>query len=113
MKRVRLVPEVETNLYRIAQEALNNTHKHAKATRAEVLLKKRDGSVILIIEDDGRGFKVSDKKNKSKGLGLIGMRERAALVGGTLEIESAPNQGTAIFARVPATFVKTGKEPEN
>lgn len=109
-RRARLLPEVETNLYRITQEALNNTHKHAKAKRADVLLEKRDGSVILIIEDDGSGFKVKDKKNRSKGLGLIGMQERAALVGGTLEIESAPEKGTTIFARVPATFVKKEKE---
>ncbi len=77
------------------------------------MLEKRDGSVILIVEDDGKGFNVKGKKTKSKGLGLIGMKERAALVGGTLEIESSRKQGTTIFARVPATFVKTGKEPEN
>jgi PAS domain S-box-containing protein len=109
LKRMRLAPEVETNFYRITQEALNNTHKHAKATRASVLIEKGDGSVILIIEDDGKGFNVKDKKSRSKGLGLTGMQERAALVGGTLEIESAPGQGTTIFARVPATIVKRKK----
>ncbi len=109
LKKARLVSEVETNFYRITQEALNNTHKHAKAKHVDVLLEKRDGSVILIIEDDGKGFNVKDKKNRSKGLGLVGMQERAALVGGTLEIESAPGQGTTIFARVPATFVKKEK----
>ena len=112
LSRGRLVPEIEINLYRIAQEALNNTHKHAKAARANVLLEKRGGTVILIIEDDGKGFKVKDKKTRSKGLGLVGMRERASLVGGALEIESAPKQGTTIFARIPATFVTRGKNNE-
>ncbi len=100
-EKERLLPEVETNLYRITQEALNNTHKHANASRAEVSLEKRDGLVILIIEDDGKGFNVKSKKNRSKGIGLIGMQERAALVGGNVEIESSRGNGTTIFVRVP------------
>ncbi|MDQ6787016.1 MAG: PAS domain S-box protein [Acidobacteriota bacterium] len=101
MKNKRLLPEVETNLYRITQEALNNTHKHARAKRVNVMLEKRDHSIVLIIEDDGKGFDAEDKLNRSKGLGLVGIRERAALVGGTTEIESAPGAGTTIFVRVP------------
>lgn len=103
LKDVRLAPEVETNLYRIAQEALNNVSKHSQAGQADVLLENRDGSVILIIEDNGVGFNVEDKLNSRKGIGLTGMRERAELIGGTLDIESTVKQGTTIFVRVPAT----------
>jgi two-component system sensor histidine kinase NreB len=111
---MRLTSEVETNLYRITQEALNNTHKHAEAKSVSVMLEKRDDLIVLIIEDDGKGFKPKDKKNRSKGLGLMGMQERAVLIGGTLEIESAPQQGTTIFVRVPASFNgKNKKEKEN
>jgi PAS domain S-box-containing protein len=109
-KKMRLAPEVETNLYRITQEALHNTYKHAKAKSASVVLEKRDNLIVLIIEDDGKGFNPQAKKNLSNGLGLIGMEERSALVGGTFEIESAPKQGTTIFVRVPASFVKKEKE---
>lgn len=102
IKKTRFDSAVETNLYRIAQEALNNVHKHAGAKRVEVLLDRRGGdSLVLIIEDDGRGFKVEDKLNRGTGIGLIGMRERAALVGGSLEIESAPGNGTTVYVRVP------------
>lgn len=98
----RLPPEIETNLYRIAQEALNNIYKHAGASRVDVLLERRDGSAVLIIEDDGVGFDPSEKVTANRALGLIGMRERVVLVGGTLEIESTPDEGTTLFARVPA-----------
>lgn len=101
----RLLPECETNLYRITQEALNNTHKYARAKLAEILLEKRGNTIILIIEDDGAGFNVEDKDNRNKGIGLIGMHERAALVGGTVEIESVIEKGTTVFVRVPADFV--------
>lgn len=97
-----LEAEIETNLYRIAQEALNNIYKHAAAETVSVLLERRGGSIKLIIEDDGKGFKVDDKKLSGRGLGLGGMRERAKLCGGTLEIESTRGQGTTVFARVPA-----------
>ena len=109
LKSVRFAPEVETNLYRIVQEALNNTHKHAKAKSVEVVLERRDGLITLLIEDNGKGFNPNDKKNKSKGMGLIGMNERAQLVGGELEIESAPGKGTTVFVRVPAERVKRTK----
>jgi signal transduction histidine kinase len=107
MEKERLSPETETNLYRIMQEALNNTMKYARAKRVDVLLERRDNQVVLIIEDDGVGFNSNqDAGREDKGLGLIGMRERAALVGGTLQIESKPNEGTTIFARVPVQFLE-------
>jgi two-component system, chemotaxis family, CheB/CheR fusion protein len=101
----RLSPETETNLYRIMQEALNNTMKYAQASRVDVLLERRDNQVVLIVEDNGAGFDPNKEiGGTDKGMGLIGMRERAALVGGTLQIESKPNQGTTIFVRVPVVF---------
>ncbi len=101
LKQVRLTPETETNLYRIVQEALNNIYKHASATNASVMIERRGSLIVLIVEDDGAGFDLEDPLAKDKGLGLLGMRERAALVGGKIQIESAPDKGTSIFVRVP------------
>ncbi|BCS32449.1 hypothetical protein TBR22_A16630 [Luteitalea sp. TBR-22] len=98
---LRLAPEVESHLYRIAQEALHNVFKHAQATCADVLLENRDGEVVLIVEDDGRGFDVSAESAVATGMGLTSLRERAALIGARVEIESAPGEGTAIYVRVP------------
>ena len=80
--------------------------EHANATKVDVLLEHRDGDAVLIIEDDGVGFDAdrtmsSNGKKGSGGLGLVGMRERTALFGGTLEIETREGEGTAIFARIP------------
>ncbi|MGI8835877.1 MAG: PAS domain S-box protein [Pyrinomonadaceae bacterium] len=111
MDEDRLTPEVETALYRIAQEALNNIAKHAHAAQVAIVLERRAGQVSLIVEDDGVGFDwqrrfVAD----DKGLGLIGMRERAALVGGTIEIESQPRNGATIVVRIPVSPVaETGE----
>jgi PAS domain S-box-containing protein len=104
-----LAATVETNLYRIVQEALNNTHKHAAATRVEVLLEARDDTIVLIITDNGKGFRPGNKKLNAKGLGLTGMRERAAAIGARLEIEAAPGRGTTINLRLPMTSRKKRK----
>ena len=89
--------EVETNLYRIIQEALNNIVKHADAMHASVLLHSRPDSIALIVEDDGAGF---DTSRASQGFGLIGMRERTELLNGTFDIESGEG-GTSIHVRIP------------
>jgi two-component system CheB/CheR fusion protein len=112
----RLPPEAETHLYRIMQEALNNIIKHANATNVNVLLEWNNRSgVNLIVEDNGNGFKPpttpGDRQN-GKGLGLVGMRERALLIGGDVEIESSPGAGTTLFIRVPATPDGNGSEPK-
>jgi signal transduction histidine kinase len=102
----QLSSEAEAALYRIAQEALNNVAKHAQARRADVLLERREDYAMLIIEDDGVGFDQQELEKQSRAsLGLLGMRERAALIGGTLEIESAPGSGTTIFVKVPLSPV--------
>jgi PAS domain S-box-containing protein len=100
----RLASEVETALYRIAQEALNNAAKHSRARRVEVILERRADCVLLILEDDGVGFEQTDTGAAGHGFGLVGMHERAALVGARLEIESTPGKGTTILVRmsVPA-----------
>ncbi len=101
--RKGVTADIETNLYRIAQEALNNAAKHSRATKANVILEGRAGKLVLIIEDDGIGFPASRgmaRKGRG-GFGLVGMRERAAVISGTLEIESKPGKGTTVFVRVP------------
>jgi two-component system, chemotaxis family, CheB/CheR fusion protein len=108
----KLLPEIEINLYRIGQEALNNICKHAKANNASVLLEYREGKISLIIEDDGIGFEPSKKEvltGDDKGMGLLGMKERAELIGLTFEIESSIGNGTTIYVRVPAQFTNEEK----
>jgi PAS domain S-box-containing protein len=95
----RLPANVETVLYRIVQEALTNTVRHAHATRVDVVLTVRDGKLIVIIEDDGVGF---DPQTAPAGahLGLFGMRERAEMIDAKLMIESSPGSGTTILMEV-------------
>jgi two-component system, NarL family, sensor histidine kinase UhpB len=104
----RLASDIETNLYRIAQETLNNICKHAQASKVSVILDIGDSDVKLIIEDDGVGFDVGgldgEVTRSGHGMGLVGMRERTILLGGELEIESAPGEGTTVFVRIPARF---------
>lgn len=96
----RLAPEVETALYRIAQEALNNVAKHSRARSVEVILERRSDCVLLILEDDGVGFEVAPSGAAGQGFGLVGMQERAILVGARVQIESTPGKGTTIFVRM-------------
>jgi len=110
LEKERLALEAESALYRITQEALNNAMKYARPSRVDVLLERRGEQVVLIVEDDGVGFVPLRDEAEGKGLGIIGMRERATLVGGSLEIESKPGEGTAVFARVPFRFLE--EEPE-
>ena len=100
---LRLPKDVETNLFRLAQEALHNIHKHSDARHVSVVLEVSGGRVLLVIEDDGRGFEqpAARRDAVSGGLGLISMRERAALVGGELEIESVVGRGTTLRVVVP------------
>lgn len=99
------VPKVEdriaTSVYRIAQEALTNVLRHSGASRADVYLRGEEGILTLSVEDDGKGFDLRELPN-SGGLGVVGMRERAELIGGTLEIRSDPGGGTVVLMKVPA-----------
>ena len=96
-----LAPDVETHVFRILQEALNNVAKHASATRVTVVLKRLPTAVSLVIEDNGRGFDVEAVRAANGALGLVSMRERVQLVGGKLEIKSTERQGTAVSLTVP------------
>ena len=99
----RLPSLVETTLYRLAQEALNNVAKHARASQVDIVLERTADHWSLIIEDDGIGFDPSSGEAEQRGFGLVGMRERAALVGADLQIESAPGRGTTVILRMPAS----------
>jgi PAS domain S-box-containing protein len=101
---VRLPGVVETALYRVVQEALTNVLRHSGARRVSVVLRKTPGQVAALVEDDGRGFdaeSIAAAPAADPRLGLLGMRERMALVGGTLTVESGQGRGTTVIARVP------------
>jgi PAS domain S-box-containing protein len=99
-----VAPEIEVTLYRIAQEALNNVAKHARARSVGVVLEWRAPTVSLVIEDDGIGFDPNDASGKM--IGLLGMRERATVVGGSLDIEPTAGGGTTVLARVPLSLTE-------
>jgi signal transduction histidine kinase len=98
----RLPPEVETTVYRIVQEALTNVMRHAQAQNVSVLIDRREGKLLLVIEDDGVGFDPSSLiEGPGQRLGLYGMRERAELLGGKFTVESSEGQGTTLFVDLP------------
>jgi signal transduction histidine kinase len=100
----RLPPEHEINLYRIAQEALNNVRQHGDAKNAWLTIRFEDGAVNLTVRDDGQGFEAPRRVTdlpKAGHFGLMGMAERAALIGAHLQIESAPGEGTTLTVSVP------------
>lgn len=110
-RSARLPLEVETTLYRIAQEALTNIHKHAQASFVGIILNRTQAGVSLIVEDDGAGFDIEATVSAppaERRLGLLGMRERVALVGGTIQIESAPGAGTTIVVNLPLNTKENG-----
>lgn len=100
----RLAGDVETGLYRIVQETLTNIARHAKAKSASILIEKRNDTIRAIVEDDGIGFDIKTNHGE-RHLGLLGMRERAELLNGTLTIESAPEHGTSVFIEIPLSPV--------
>ncbi|MDQ4001958.1 MAG: PAS domain-containing sensor histidine kinase [Actinomycetota bacterium] len=109
----RLNPEVETALFRVAQEALTNARKHAQTTKAHVKLERLPGKVRLEVGDEGRGFDPQASGNgggPGERMGLSSMRERVALLGGELEIRSRPGAGTTVVAEVPVPASSRGKE---
>ncbi len=100
----RLSPEVETAVYRVVQEALTNVVRHAHATRVDVLLKHHGDHFVIIVEDDGQGFEPLDVMAgiaTSDHLGLVGIRERTAMLGGNLALDSSLGNGTTLKIEVP------------
>jgi signal transduction histidine kinase len=105
----RLEPEIEGTVYRLVQEALSNTAKHGGTDRASVRVVEQDGHIAIEVRDEGRGF---DPAEPRRGFGLLGMRERVELTGGTLEIDSLPGAGVRVTATLPARHVRpTDTEP--
>jgi signal transduction histidine kinase len=102
----RFAAGIETNLYRILQEALQNVYKHACAKHVSVIFNVRNDLIKMVIEDDGDGYDATRPVENSGngGMGFVNMRERAGLLGGTLEIESSPGSGTTIFISVPLEY---------
>jgi len=100
----RLAPEMETALFRVVQEAVTNIAKHAEADTVLIQCNERDGTLTIEIEDDGKGFDPSTlppPAARERGLGLMGMRERVELLGGSLVMDSAPGRGTHMIVSVP------------
>ena len=100
LARELVASNASTAMFRICQETLTNVARHARATRAEVILEKQRDRLVLLIRDNGRGFDQADP-SVSKSLGLLGMRERAAILGGRVNISSAPGKGTTVTAWIP------------
>jgi signal transduction histidine kinase len=98
-----LTNDRRTVLYRVAQEALTNVGRHAQARNVTVDIRERPNAFCMRIHDDGRAFDVERllHSRRSKRMGLLGMRERVEMVGGTFTIDSAPGKGSTVTARVP------------
>ena len=112
LDNARLPPLIETAIYRIAQEALTNIARYARAKSVGIILERRHHHVSAIIEDNGCGFDIDAlqaKPPEERRMGLLGMEERAALVGGTLHIESAPGMGTTVYLRIPFVSDENGE----
>ena len=99
----RLPPHIEATIYRIVQEALTNILKHARATHVSLIVERRAGQALVIVEDNGAGFDHESLSNQPNGksIRLLGMKERAALIDGELKIEASPGKGTTVFVRIP------------
>jgi two-component system sensor histidine kinase NreB len=100
-------------VYRIAQESLQNIAKHSQATRVNVFLRTTDKHIRLSVRDNGAGFSADKAWNKPKSFGLAGMRERAALLGGTLAVRSAPGEGTTVLLDLPTGAAQVACNDEN
>ena len=102
MESFHLDPEQSTAIFRIFQEALTNILRHARATAVEVVMREEDGEFILTIGDNGRGI-TENEKSGTLSLGILGMRERAHLIGAEFEINGIEGKGTSVMLRVPVS----------
>jgi signal transduction histidine kinase len=100
IEELEIGPERSTAIFRIAQETLTNVARHSGASRVSIVLKRQNGSLILEVSDNGRGIAAAEVSG-ARSLGLLGMRERAAGLGGHLQVEAAPDHGTVVIASIP------------
>ena len=106
-------PDVETAIYRVVQEAINNIARHACARNVALTLEFANNRVEIQIVDDGKGFDSASSAsapNGKRGLGLMGMKERMSVIGGELHLQSQPGKGTAIHLIVPLQQGSNGKD---
>ena len=96
----RKMKTLNTAFFRILQETLTNVIRHAKATHVLVRLTEQEGRLVMEVADNGRGISLTEMDN-TKSMGLLGMRERAALLGGNFNIQGTPGKGTTITVRIP------------
>ena len=96
-----LSPQQELAVYRVLQEALQNVHKHAQAAAVGIVWQRSAGNWVLHVTDDGVGFDLVKAARRAKSVGLLSMRERASLIGGTLQIQSSPGKGSAVTLQLP------------
>jgi two-component system sensor histidine kinase DegS len=96
-----LTPQQELAVYRVLQEALQNVHKHAQAAAVGIVWQKSAGNWVLHVTDDGVGFDLVKAARRAKSVGLLSMRERASLIGGSLQIQSSPGKGSAVTLQLP------------
>jgi signal transduction histidine kinase len=94
-------PEISTGLFRVVQELLSNVARHAQATRVTVSLLESDQTIVLEVADNGRGIR-EDELRDPNSMGLLGMSERASLMGGTIQITGTPGRGTKAVLTIPA-----------
>ncbi len=99
----RLVPELEACIYRVAQEGMTNVARHSGARTCHVELRRRFGKVLMTITDDGRGFDLRQQQSRQDhpGLGLLGVQERVAAFGGTMQVDASPGRGTSLNVELP------------
>jgi signal transduction histidine kinase len=108
----RIPQNVAAVLYRVAQEAVRNAVRHAAPTRVRINLLRSPASVTLEVHDNGRGFELEAEERRRTGMGLLSMRERAALIDGTVDIKTAAGGGTTVTAIVPLPPEATSPTPE-
>jgi PAS domain S-box-containing protein len=99
-----LTPDGKLVVYRIVQEALNNVARHAHVPRARVEIREEKGTITCVVEDEGQGFTPDDTSLTGRGMGILGMQERAAMLGGDVSVESHPGEGTRVIVRIPVEF---------
>ncbi len=109
-----LPDDVKTCVFRVVQEALNNCQKHASPTRVQILIDQRPEALSVQVEDDGAGFALNQKNGpvRHAGLGILGMRERAAMLGGSVVFDSAPGKGTRMTLLLPLAQLTVAGSPQ-